>query len=203
MSFRPQSPKKGGTDLSHCNIILIRHGITDYNRTGRLQGQIDIPLSDQGRQQAEKLAQKLKNKRIKALYSSDLSRARETAAIISRGIGLEIKDYRSDLREINFGTWERLTISELEETYPQQLAQWRADRSYSAPHGGETFAQLAARGWQAIREIAAQHPGQTVAVVAHGALIKGILCMAHGIGFQRRSRFTIDNASATTIKVVG
>jgi probable phosphoglycerate mutase len=187
--------------LNYCNILLVRHGITDHNREGRIQGQLDVPLSAQGRHQAQELAQRLKPGQIQAMYSSDLSRAKETAAIIARAINLRIEAYRPDLREICFGRWQGHTMAEVAELYPEELALWRADRTYSAPHGGETFAQMTARGWKAVQELAILHPGETVAVVAHGGLIKGILCMARGIGLGQRSQLVVDNAAVTAIKL--
>jgi len=147
------------------------------------------------------VGQWLKTKQIQALYSSDLSRAKETAELISRAINLKIEPYRPDLREIDFGCWEGHTLAEVARLYPEQLARWRSDRTYLAPHGGETFAQLAARGWQALKEIAASNPGRKVAVVTHGGLIKAALCLAHGLGFQRRSEFTVDNTAVNTIRL--
>ncbi len=187
--------------MPSCNILLIRHGITDYNRKGRIQGQLDMPLSDQGRRQAQELAQRFKPGQIQAIYSSDLSRAKETAEIIARAIKLPVEEYRPDLREICFGHWQGHTMAEVAQLYPEELALWRADQTYSAPHGGESFAQMTERGWKAVQEIAASHPGQTVAVVAHGGLIKGILCMANSMDLSQRSQLVLDNASYTTIEL--
>ncbi|MGI6129366.1 MAG: histidine phosphatase family protein [bacterium] len=187
--------------MHSCNILLIRHGITKYNRERRFQGQLDVPLSDEGRRQAQKLAQQFKPGQIQAIYSSDLSRAKETAEIIARAIMLKIESYRPDLREICFGHWQGHTMDEVAELYPEELAIWRADRTYSAPHGGETYAQLADRGFKAVQEIAASHPGQTVAVVAHGALIRAVLCKARGIDLSDRSQPVVDNASVTAIEI--
>jgi probable phosphoglycerate mutase len=187
--------------LSSCNIWLIRHGITEHNRNGRIQGQLDVPLSDQGRRQVHELAKRLRPGMIQAIYSSDLSRAKETAEIIARAIKLKVEEYRPDLREICFGRWQGHSRAEVAELYPEELAKWQADHTYSAPHGGESFAQMTARGWQAVQEIAASHPGQTVAVVAHGALIKGVLCTARGIKLSERSQLVVENASITPIKL--
>lgn len=191
----------GAAQPERARILLIRHGITDYNREGRIQGQLDVPLSDLGRCQVRELAERLKPGKIQAVHSSDLSRAKETAEIITRAITLKVDSYRPDLREICFGRWQGYTMAEVAELYPDELARWRADRTYSAPHGGESFAQLAERGWQAVQAIAAAHPGQTVAVVAHGALIKAVLCKARGIDLRDRSRLVVDNASVTAIKL--
>ncbi len=187
--------------MSSCNIWLIRHGITEHNRNGRIQGQLDVPLSDQGRRQVHELAKRLRPGMIQAIYSSDLSRAKETAEIIARAIKLEIEEFRPDLREICFGRWQGHTMAEVAELYPKEFAIWKADRTYAAPHGGESFAQMTARGWQAVQEIAASHPGQNVAVVTHGGLIKGLLCMAQGIKLTERSQLVVDNASITPIKL--
>lgn len=182
-------------------MLLIRHGVTDYNREGRIQGQLDVPLSNEGRRQVRELAGRLQPGEIQAIYSSDLRRAKETAEIIARAINTKIEEYRPDLREICFGHWQGYTMAEVAKLYPEELAIWRADRTYSAPHGGESFAQLAERGWRAAQEIAVSHPGQTVAVVAHGGLIKGILCLAHGIDLRERSELVVDNAAVTAIKL--
>jgi len=155
-------------------IILIRHGQTEWNLLKKYQGQIDIPLTDVGRGQAQRAGEYLVgNETIEALYCSDLSRTKETAEIVGRNIGLSPTcDPR--LREIAFGAWEGLTFTQVYEKYPKEFDDWHNNTFKTKVPGGETFDQVINRAMEAIKEILAKHKG-TVAIVTHGGVIKAIL----------------------------
>jgi broad specificity phosphatase PhoE len=139
-------------------LLLVRHGETDWNAAGRLQGQTDRPLSEFGRGQARKLAGELVGEELEAIYSSDLSRARETAEIIGERLGLPVV-LDPDLREKDWGTWEGLTSAE-------------RDRVEFA---GESTEAHRERILRALRRISELHPGDgRVLVVTHGGSIRRV-----------------------------
>jgi len=156
-------------------LILIRHGLTIWNHEFRYQGHTDIELSEEGVKQAQALQKRLAGEKLDAIYSSDLSRAVQTASIIAKPHRLElITDSR--LREVNFGVWEGLNFKEIESRYPDLLKTW-----LEAPHNleipqGETFMAMHDRALTCIREIIAVKPSGTTAVVAHGGTIAALLC---------------------------
>lgn len=125
-------------------LILIRHGETDWNVEGRWQGQADVPLNERGRAQAVQLAQELKDDGIDAIYSSDLIRALETAEKLSEATKLSVQIDRR-LREIHQGEWQGMLVSEIQTRYADRFARRRDDPLHIAPPGGETVAQVKTR----------------------------------------------------------
>src|SRR5262245_34226909 len=122
-------------------FLLVRHGETDWNATGRIQGHSDTPLNAVGREQARRVALRLAREPVRAVYSSDLARAFETATIIGQPLGLTVVT-SARLRERQYGAWEGLTAAEIQTRYPEQFAQWRARSTDFAPPRGETITQL-------------------------------------------------------------
>jgi len=146
-------------------LLLVRHGETDWNADGRLQGQTDRPLTDFGRRQAQQLAEELDGEQFAAIYSSDLARARETAEIVGERLGLGVA-LDPDLREKDWGTWEGLTAVE-------------RDR---VEFVGETTETHQARILDALRRISEQHPGNgRVLVVTHGGSMRRVQTAAIGM----------------------
>lgn len=157
--------------MSAQSVILWRHGRTEYNANGRLQGQVDIPLDDVGRWQVEAAARELAHRHGPTrIVSSDLGRAAATAQALADVAGLDVQaDPR--VRERAFGEWEALSDDEIARRWPEQHAQWRAGGD---PHrtGAETRAEVADRMAGAITEHAAAMPDDGVlVVVSHGAAI--------------------------------
>src|SRR5947209_9607942 len=129
---------EGGTQL-----VLVRHGETEWNRDQRVQGHLDVALSERGIEQAQRLARWLTGEPIDALYSSDLQRARVTAEILAGGrlpVRLEPR-----LREGRFGVFEGLTAAEITSAYPEEYRAWREDAVRHRPPGGETLEDLQLR----------------------------------------------------------
>ena len=157
-------------------ILLARHGETEWNRVGRWQGQADPPLNETGRQQARVLAVQLGGDGIAAVYSSDLRRARETAAIVAERLGLPVTEERA-LREIDVGSWSGLTRDEVRDRYPEGFARWLAGE---IGHDGETREQLADRVVAAVERIANAHSDEHVLVVTHGGAIRALRRHAAG-----------------------
>jgi broad specificity phosphatase PhoE len=168
-------------------LLLVRHGETDWNRDGRFQGHADTPLNDAGREQARALADELAGDRIDLVYTSDLLRARETAEIVARRLDADVVA-RSELREIDVGEWEGLTWSEIEERYPEGARTWH-EHGYGWK-SGETYDQLGERIIAALRRIAADHPDRRVLVVGHGGTVRATRAFIEGLSVadsRRRS----------------
>lgn len=179
-------------------IWLVRHGQTDWNLEGRLQGQLDVPLNDTGMDQARLLADQLAEKKFCALYSSDLMRARQTAEIISGRVNLPIKFDRR-LREISQGEFEGMLFSEVMLNFEGAMADRSRNPVHSRLPGGETVAELAARFKEAIDEIACAHPVEPVLVVAHGLAIATMLCRVYGYPMESVYSHIQENATAEVI----
>jgi 2,3-bisphosphoglycerate-dependent phosphoglycerate mutase len=181
-------------------ILLVRHGETDWNATGRLQGQSDRPLNALGYEQARRAAQRLACEPVRALYSSDLARAFQTATIIGQTLGLTVVT-SPRLRERLYGAWEGLTAAEIQARYPEQFAAWRARSPDFAPPQGETRSQLLSRALAELNTIALRHMGEMVVVVTHGGLCYVLIShFLESIGGDR-PELIFGNASIHTLEV--
>ena len=175
-------------------VYLIRHGATTLTAEDRFAGATDVDLSDEGRWQAEALAARLADDRVRAVYCSPLHRTMETATIIARPHGLT-PILRDGLREIDHGRWESLRRSDVEAQFPEEYAAWEEDPFIYAPLGGESGLSVMARALPVIREIVLQHHDENVAVVSHKATIRLILSSL--LGFEPRGyRDRLDQAPA-------
>lgn len=183
-------------------IILVRHGETDWNATGRIQGHNDTPLNAVGRRQARQVAQRLACESVRGLYASDLVRAFETATIIGERLGLTVVT-SPQLRERHYGAWEGLTAAEIQERYLEQYAQWRTRSTDFAPPQGETISQLLTRALIELQIIARRHPREMVVVVTHGGLCYVLISHILGSVDGDRREFSFGNASMHTLEVSG
>ena len=147
-------------------LLLVRHGETDWNREHRIQGHTDLPLNATGLEQARALAADLAATALAAVYSSDLARALQTATAVATAHRLAVRLDR-DLREKNFGSWEGLTATEIAERFPHAVRGRWGD--------GETTEQVAERAIGAIERIRARHLTGAVLVVSHGGTLRAIL----------------------------
>ena len=147
-------------------LLLVRHGETDWNREHRIQGHTDLPLNAKGLEQARALAAGLAAAALSAVYSSDLSRALQTATTIADVHGLAVHVDR-DLREKNFGSWEGMTDTEIAVQFPHAVRGRWGD--------GETTEEVAERAIGAIERIRARHLTGAVLVVSHGGTLRAIL----------------------------
>ena len=158
-------------------IYLIRHGETEWNAVGKLQGNSDIKLLPAGIEQARQLAEHAPFRAVDAVYSSDLSRAVKTAEILAEKFGLPVIK-EPGLRETSFGEWEGRFLSELAEENPNGFEKFFTRPDKVQPPGGETFLQSQARIMNAFDEIIADNDDKNIIVVTHGAAIRLILCAA-------------------------
>ncbi len=182
------------------NLILIRHGETDWNATLRYQGHAAIPLNDAGRRQAELAGRRLVRLRPTTLYTSDIRRAAETAAIIGEACRLAPQPM-PDLREIDVGQWEGLTPEELYRRFPDHMQEFERDPARTVRLGGESYAQLQVRALRALNAIQAAHRGdETVLAVSHGGTIRALLCHVIGLDLAHFGRLWLDNGSFTELR---
>ena len=164
-------------------IWLVRHGQTDWNLEGRFHGHRDIPLNSIGVAQAERIGKWFADKPLRAVWSSDLSRARETANQIARHHGLEVS-LCSMLRETNFGSWEGLTWQDIEADFPEFWQNWLDDPTSNPAPGGETVSQLSLRFAKAVKDIAHRYPGETIAIGTHGGPIASLVSTSLKVPFR-------------------
>lgn len=183
-------------------ILLARHGESDWNRDGRWQGHADRPLTDRGREQARELAERLAATELDAVYSSDLVRARETAAIVAEPHRLTVQELPA-LREVDVGSWSGLTRAEAEERFPDAYRRWT--HGVEGWDDGETYEQLGERVVSAVLEMAERHAGDRVLLVAHGGSIRAIHAAALGMDLHayRRSQRVEPNATLSAVRVEG
>ena len=185
-------------------ILLIRHGETAWNAEKRLQGHLDIALNAEGERQAALLAAALAPERIDHIVSSDLQRARQTAAAIARSRGAAVATDPA-LRERCYGGFEGLLYSEIAARFPLEFAAWQArDVDGVVPPGanrGETFREFFDRVTAAIAAHAAAHPGKTLALVAHGGVLECAYRHALGLSLETPRDFKVLNASVNRFVV--
>lgn len=179
-------------------IWLVRHGQTDWNLHGRFQGQTDIPLNATGIQQAHKLAERLRVEQFTAVFSSDLSRAYQTAQIAAQDHGLPIiTDKR--LREICQGEWEGKSLVEVQQLYKFDPIQANQDPDAARAPGGETVGEVARRMASAADAISARYPDAKVLLVSHGLAVATLYCLANQIPLQQVHDYIPDNATPMVI----
>ena len=174
-------------------LILARHGATDWNLAGRYQGQADPPLNALGRQQAEALADVLAAAPLAAIYSSDLQRAHDTAQAVAARHGLAVR-VEPRLREVNQGAWEGMLHADILAGYPEEWAARERDPLHARAPGGESVAEVAARVIAAADDIARRRPAGPVLVVSHGLALACLLCEARNLPLQDAREHIPDNA---------
>jgi len=177
----------------------VRHGQSTWNRDHRIQGQLDPPLSDEGRRQAALLGSRLAGRKFSGLYASDLKRAFETANLVGEVVGLRPEPDAS-LREVYLGEWEGLRTEEIAERYPDAWASWVEEPDWDVVPGGEGAAAFDVRVAQALEEILRRHQHGDVLVVTHGGVIQIALHRIVGKPPQGIFPFKIQNASISLIE---
>jgi len=164
-------------------LVVIRHGETLWNSEHRMQGQQDSALSELGRAQARALAKRMQNERFTHLYSSDLTRAFETAKAVADVTGHEVR-LDTGLRERSFGIFEGLTRAEMAARHPEEYARFRSrDPDYALP-GGESPRAFHDRCMNCFTQIATRHAGERVVVIAHGLLLASLYRVVHDLDLQ-------------------
>jgi probable phosphoglycerate mutase len=175
-------------------LLAIRHGETAWNAKGRIQGHLDIPLNEVGLGQARRLARALATEPLAAVYTSDLARARETAAPLAARLGLEaLPDSR--LRERAFGRFEGMTFPEIEAHWPEDHRRWRERDPAYGPPDGEVLADFYQRVVAAATALCEAHRGEAVALVAHGGVLDCLYRAATRVDLRATRTWALANAS--------
>lgn len=189
-------------------LILIRHGETDWNRELRFQGQVDVPLNATGHEQARRLARRLTEESVAAdhLVSSDLVRTRQTAAPVLGALLPQLHiDTLTDpgLREQDFGLVDGMRVQDIKDQHPEAWAQWLRFQADGGMPGGETTRQFHTRVMAALHRLAQQHAGQTLVVVTHGGVLDMVWRTARGLGLEGPRQSDIPNAALNRVRLRG
>ena len=187
--------------MKHVRLLLARHGRTDWNRTFRYQGSTDVPLDDEGREQARRLALRLRGETFLQIVTSPLSRAVETASIVRSALVDPPPTVTSpSLAEIDFGLWEGMAFKEVMERHGDHYRAWRADPLAVEPPGGEPFLRAIDRVERALVPLLEGAEGTSL-LVCHGGTIRAalvaLLSLPPGLVWKIRQ----DNCALTAVDV--
>ena len=183
-------------------LYVMRHGLTNWNQSRRIQGHLDPPLNATGRAQARLAGLRLARAGIAAVYSSDLQRAWETARLVGRAAGLQVVQ-NVGLREINFGIWQGLSSQEIRQRHPGVYAARRENPYDVAPAGAETWRQFYDRAVQTVNDILASERAGPVLLVTHSGVCTVLGLRAQGLDCTGRRTFESHNCGIHTIEVCG
>lgn len=173
-------------------IVLLRHGETNWNLQGRCQGATDLELNETGIQQAREIATYLSKERIDVVYSSNLKRAVQTANAIGQSHDLEVIP-DSDFRELNHGILEGMTFPEIRASYPDFIKRWRNEPAELLIPGGERLIDVERRSWRGLERVMQSHlRHETVVVVTHNFPIVTILCRITETPLNNYRSFRVD-----------
>ena len=185
-------------------VYLARHGETDWNVAGRIQGTTDIELNEKGRSQATLLAKRLKEQQVNIgrIYCSKLARAHETAMTVGNAFGVDVRPVEG-VEEMRFGKWEGLTWKDIEEQYPTECAEFHsANRRYVHAPEGENYQELMERAVAALEAILedardVSETGKDILVISHGATILSLITLRDDIPFDLMlAKTKVENAKA-------
>jgi len=175
-------PPEPASNAPRTRLVLVRHGQTDVNAAGRFQGQQDTPLNRVGRKQADAVAGRIAALKPAHLLSSDLARARDTAAAIAAATGLSVEtDAR--LREIDVGRWQGLSVVEVGAAHPWFAEKLAAGEDFRRSETGETATEAGERIAGVLAEVVQRRPGETIVVVGHGLALRVGTALTLGLGF--------------------
>lgn len=184
-------------------IVLIRHGETDWNRVRRLQGHLDVELNAYGRKQAQAVAQALASEVPHAIYASDLSRARATAQAIADIHGMRVR-VDGALRERCYGAFEGLMYDEIIAHFPEAFAKWQAHALHARFPAGErtaeTLHEFSQRAVSAVSAIAERHVGEKIVIVSHGGVLDCLYRAAHAMPISAPREFDVKNAAINRLR---
>ena len=185
--------------MSATRLCLVRHGETAWNAEGRVQGQLDVPLSEVGHAQARAVAAALAGERFDAIYSSDLTRVRQTAAPTAERLGAPVA-LDAALRERHYGMFERHTYVEVRERYPAEYARFR-DKDPDFDFGsGESLKAFAARALACVAALVERHAGRSILVFTHGGVLEMVYRRAAGMTLSSPRDFEIPNAALNRVE---
>jgi 2,3-bisphosphoglycerate-dependent phosphoglycerate mutase len=181
-------------------LILVRHGETDWNRELRFQGHVDVALNAIGLEQAQRVATRLAGEPARHVYVSDLLRAQQTARPVAAELGIASVTEPA-LREQSFGAVDGMRVADIKEQHPQAWEQWlRFHEDYCMP-GGETTREFHARVMDAVHRIVAAHRGATLVIVTHGGVLDMIYRTARSLSLSGPRQSEIPNAGLSRVRV--
>jgi len=180
-------------------LCIVRHGETAWNAEHRVQGQLDVPLNAIGLAQALAVSKVLSLEKFDAIYSSDLSRTRQTAEPTAGLLSLKIL-FEKDLRERHYGIFERLTYAEVKVRYPEDYARFEARDPEYAFRTGESLKDFSERSVSVISKIANKHEGQNILVFTHGGVLDKLYRFITGLPLSAQRDFGIPNAGLNRIE---
>ncbi len=181
--------------MNATRIIAIRHGETAWNVDTRIQGQLDIPLNETGRWQAQRLARALAAREaVDMVYTSDLLRAWETARAVSESTGAPVVTDEG-LRERGFGVFQGKTFAEIEAVLPEESLRWRKRDPFWAPEGGESLTAMRRRVVETLHTLASRHTGEQIVMVAHGGVLDLLYRAATGQALQAPRTWQLGNTA--------
>ena len=185
-------------------LLLIRHGYSTGNKEKRFSGQIDLPLSEQGKHQAELVCDYIqKNYKVDAIYSSDLVRAVDTVKPLSLALSIPTQTY-PELREINEGIWQGQLMTDVAEKYPEDFARYKENLGLYQFEGGECYTTLLERLKPMMEKIISENPEKTVVIGTHGAVVRGLACVWQGIPLERLEETPrVPNGTLTEVEIEG
>jgi probable phosphoglycerate mutase len=188
--------------LEPTRIFALRHGETAWNVAQRIQGQLDVPLNERGREQAARLALALQGEGLAAIHSSDLQRAAATAQAVADACGLPVA-HDAALRERAFGRFEGQTYTDIEARWPEDALRWRKREVDFAPGGGETLRDFSDRCVSAIARLAHAHRGEAIAVVAHGGVLDCLYRASARMALDAPRTWQLGNAAINRVLFTG
>ena len=182
------------------NLYLLRHGETDYSRTGGYCGELDPQLTENGEKMAQAFGNAHKALAWDAVFVSPMKRTIATATPLCKSVNMEMQ-FRDGLKELRYGKWEGLTNEFVKENYSDDYLRWLTEPAWNPPTGGETAVQLASRASLVVAEIQKKYSSGNVLVVSHKATIRVILGSLLGIDMGRyRDRIDVPAASLSIVQ---
>ena len=183
-------------------LCIVRHGETAWNAEHRVQGQLDVPLNAIGQAQAEAASRILAREKFDVIYSSDLSRARQTAQPTASLLSMQVL-LDKDLRERHYGIFERLTYAEVKVRFPEDYARFEAREPEYDFRTGESLKDFSARSIAVVSRIAKAHEGQSILVFTHGGILDKLYRFITGLSISAEREFGIPNAGLNRIELTG
>ena len=181
-------------------LCIVRHGETAWNAEHRVQGQLDVPLNAIGQAQALAASKVLSKEKFDAIYSSDLSRARQTAQQTPTNLSMNIIEEK-DLRERHYGIFEKLTYAEVKVRFPEDYARFEARDPEYAFRTGEALKDFSARSIAVISKMANKHESESILVFTHGGVLDMLYRYITGLSLSAERKFGIPNAGLNRIEV--
>ena len=183
-------------------MLLVRHGESEWNQSRRYAGQQDVPLSELGREQAYRLAERLKGEGLGAIYASPLRRARDTAEAIGRLAQVPII-IEPGLPEINHGLWEGLTARQVDEKFPHEYRQWRFEPQAVVMPQGESLDDVRKRAHVVLDRVLREQRDAKVLICTHDAVLRVLLLQMLGLTPDHFWKWSFENASLSVIEAHG